>query len=366
MLLWIIFLSGTQLSVLLAEVPWDRYIRVVFPFLLTGLSILVVQQCARRGASPWEVISPIVVASAISMVWLFAYQILVLDEDAETGRYRLVSAVFPVVIAYALTRRLTGKSVHFAILIASIVVVAIILVALTRGAALSVACAAVVFLILLRRYSEGSPNLKLQSVLVRAFLVVAVGATVAVTVRGDLFGEWYRRVAEERTQGGRQVTLLTRVAEYSGQIKDVASSTRTLLIGRGLGAQYEWDWQFIGELAKYFPRRSGDPTTHWFAGHGIYVYSIFAGGLLFGWIVPFVFLASLRKSYQIASRPQELRSATIREAAPFPLLVLVGFLPFSVIANPFWLRLGGLTIGLVIGLTWWFAKWRNTSAEAIR
>lgn len=352
-LLWWIFIAGTLFSALVNAVPLDRYGRVILPFLLAGMSMLIVQCCARRMIDPRELVWPLVTAAAISTFWIVAHQVVIQGADPQAARYRLISVVFVVIVGFALSELLARKRLSAFLLILSISVIAVVAIALTRGAAVSLLAMYLGYLVLKQRLMPRFSIVAIGKSLAIIAAIVGLGLLAASEIRPDILERWKERIGEEKTTQGTQITLLTRVAEYKGQLVQWSSSAHSMLIGRGIGSTYQWDWRFIGELAKYFPKSARDPTTHWFAGHGILIYSLYAGGLVFGWIVPWIFFASLFYSYRTARTNVRELPDSASATKYFTLLVLLGFAPISLIANPFWLRIGGLTLGFLFAFAWW-------------
>jgi hypothetical protein len=351
--MWWMFLIGSLLVASLNSVPLGQYLRVVFPFLLCGLSILVVQQAARRGLHPSEILLPLLLSCAISLGWIAVYQVFIRDSELGSARYGLVSTVFPLIVGYAMTSLLTRSGISFPMVLLSVAVVAIVSIALTRGAAISLVAIILGVFLIRSSYARIASAIAPGKLVATISVLIGGGIIVASLANPAVFARWYQRTAEETTREGTQVTLLTRVAEYSGQLRSWSVTPSTILVGRGIGSTYEWDWGFAGRVASYLPKRGGDPTTHWFAGHGIFVYSLYSSGLLLGWVLPWVFLVALWRSYRMARSPLSIGSPSLRTLAPFPFLALAGFVPISLVANPFWLRLSGLAIGLLFALPWW-------------
>ena len=108
----------------------------------------------------------------------------------------------------------------------------------------------------------------------------------------DFFQDWTNRIFHQY-YSGMDITLSTRLAEWSGQIHSLTENMRSLIFGRGLGSEYFWDYNFFFALKSVYSWSYLINKSAWYGGHSTWIYSLYSGGLLFGWIIIAISFLSL-------------------------------------------------------------------------
>lgn len=146
-------------------------------------------------------------------------------------------------------------------------------------------------------------------------------------------------------------SFLSRKAEVDGIIEILNESPIHYLHGKGVGASYYWHPKYLPQLYLIYPKGVlADTGEVWFAGHSIWSYALFCGGIIAVLAFLGLFIFAIATS---------LRAAVANAANPGPdywLLYLGAVTSFAILSqsltsNPFDERLLGLLFGATIGLT---------------
>jgi hypothetical protein len=185
-------------------------------------------------------------------------------------------------------------------------------------------------------------------------LFLISGLIIATSIRPDLAEIWALRLFHLKLTSGEDITLLTRMAEYSGQWHAVTSNLISLLFGKGVGSTFIWDQAYNTLLANYVPKiQHYGEISDWYSGHSLWMYSIYSGGILFGWIVPFTFICGLSYSYILASRSKTILNFYWRRYATLPFFLFLPYFAQTFVRNNFVERYEGLILGILLGLSFW-------------
>lgn len=357
-MLWCFYLLSTIFTALIAGVMFERYIRVFFPLLLCGISLLIICKFQRRLIDPHEIIKPLIIASIVSVLWKAYYSIQITGIEIHSMRYQLLSGGgILFIIAYALANIVNRKRLNLFLILGICIVGITSLLSITRSLILTV-------FILFCGYiwmgfkTQLHINIKRNLLLVFVVILALIPAWyIADQLRPGIFQIWTGRLFSYRYVGNSfvsDVTLLTRLSEWSGQWKSLTENIVSLFFGRGLGSEYFLDPHFFSRLISAYNLSYLQGKTGWYSGHSMWVYSLYSGGLLFGWVIIAVSLLSLFRIMAVIRKTSLSVAPFLQDMAPLLFFAILVFISQGFTSSPLAFRFFSLIIGFVFGLIHWF------------
>ncbi|GMV68718.1 MAG: hypothetical protein AMXMBFR76_11570 [Pseudomonadota bacterium] len=339
--LWWTYIALTPLPMLFWGVDPVHYLKVLLPYVLFGAGLTVMVAVERRRVDPAYLVDILLWACLLSTLWRVLYAIAISGLAIETIRWQILGPGVPFLIGYGvaglyLRRRRTLSAIALSIGLA------VALLAITRSYVISAAFVLAGLLIVDSRRRSARRAARTGA---RLLVSVAVIATIAVVltdaVRPGFLEVWFARLFHQQAEGGLDITLITRLAEYNGQIEAFTRNVWTFIFGNGIGADYAADTSVLQLLPFQV-----EHTTHWFAGHSTWVYPFFAGGLLFGLLIVLVVLGGVVRAFTAASINATKHGS--RDAV-LVLTVYLAYVGQSFTANLFHERYTGVILGIVVG-----------------
>lgn len=349
--LWGGFLISSIFTAVYNEVPLGNYIRIILPYFLTGLSLLIVIQMYLKGRNLGFLLTPILCTLCISVVWTAVYAIFILKIPLESMRFQILSPLLITLVGYALAQTLEmRKASKFTITIFSVSTV-LIVISVTRSTIISIVFM-ILFVIMSAPLNQRKQLFKKFIANLKPLILVLIISIPAISLfRENSYNEWRERLFAQQEALGVDVTTITRLAEYSGQMELLFESYETALLGRGVGSVYVWDSDYFNIISMVIDINLLSNQTYWANGHSLWVYSIYSGGLLFGWLVPFCAIYSLFISYKTIRKKFTNNQFENNTTIVFFCLINVAIFSATFTANPLGVRLVGLMYGLGIGLS---------------
>jgi len=357
-MLWWFYLLSTIFTALIAGVMFERYIRVFFPLLLCGISLLIICKFQRRLIDPHEIIKPLIIASVVSVLWKAYYSIQIIGIEIHSMRYQLLSGGgILFIIAYALANIVNRKRLNLFLILGICIVGITSLLSITRSLILTL------FFLFCGYIWMGfkTPlhiNIKRNLLLVIVVILALIPAWyIADQLRPGFFHVWTDRIFFYRYIGDSffyDITLLTRLSEWSGQWQSLTENIVSLFFGRGLGSEYFWDPQYLYDIGRFIGFSNIQEKTGWYSGHSMWTYCLYSGGFLFGWVIIAVSLLSLLRIMAFIRRTNSVRTPIFRDIAPILFFVILGFISQGFTSSPLANRFFSLIIGLVFGMIYWF------------
>ena len=337
--LWWMFIAFSPLPVWLWYVDLVHYLKVLLPFVLFGVGLVVMIGVERRRVDPMFLIDLLLWASLLSTFWRIVYAIYIGGLSIETIRWQILSPSTPFLIGYGiggLYLRRRFKLSAFALLVG----LCSALLSITRTYIL-ILFAVLLGLCVIEMRKRSLKGVIKTSIRVGVGIVIIgfVGGAITQHVRPEFFEIWVQRIFKHQVAGLLDITLVTRIAEYSGQFQALKKNAWTLLIGNGIGSDYTWDAKILSLLPF-----SAAHTTRWFAGHSTWIYPFFANGIIFGTIVPVLMIGVLLSGFKAASTPEK-NCGKINAILPF--LILLAYFGNSFTANLFHERYTGIILSVV-------------------
>ena len=357
-MLWWFYLLSTIFTALIAGVMFERYIRVFFPFLLCGISLLIICKFQKRLINPHEIIKPLIIASVVSVLWKAYYSIQITGIEIHSMRYQILSGGGILFItAYTLADIVNRKRLNLFLILGMCIVGIASLLSITRTLILTVFflfCGYIWMGFKTPLHINIKRNLLLVIVVILAFIPAWY---IAEQLRPGIFQIWTNRVFFYQHTGGSfisDITLLTRLSEWNGQWRSLTENIVSLFFGRGLGSEYFWDPQYLYDIGRFIGFSNIQEKTGWYSGHSMWIYSLYSGGFLFGWVIIAVLLLSLFRIMAVIRRMNSVRTPIFRDIAPFLFFVILAFVSQGFTSSPLADRFSALIIGLVFGMVYWF------------
>lgn len=350
--LWLVFFVVAIVSLIVNSVPFSQFIRVLLPFLLCFASMILVSLYYIAGYDLRFIVFSILIASVVSVFWSFLFPIFIQGYALESVRYLIISPLMPIFLVLSLMLVLSRDSNsiygYFLLLVFSIVV----LLSFTRSYILIVFMLFIWLLFCLKARDRRNFFILLLYLIVALVFFILLVFPILNLLNPEIINSWLNRLFNSRNALGYDLTSLTRIAEYVAQMEIVFSSTLKIIFGAGIGSAYYWSDEYFLDIAVAIPMEFLRFHEPWFAGHSLWVYSIYSSGVLFGLIIPFTYLVSLYFSFRLL-RLSNLNSGLIVLVVS---LMIVAYFPLTFTSHPLGSRLTGLMWGFLLLLPIFYFK----------
>lgn len=315
------------------------------PYILAGFGFLVALIFHKRNQLDWFM-ENLAYVCLVSMFFTFFIGYLKSDGDVVSARYAIISFSTLMAVPFFLLSFYFGKRSFVSIFVLTSVLV-LALASTTRSFLLAyILTFLFASLVIFYRINERSIFLpRFASALLLLFI-----AFIGFFFLNPIFFEnWLLRLTSA-SQVGFDVTSYTRLAEIDGQLNLLFSDFFNSIFGLGLGGKYFWsseyDMYLLASVGYEDLIRDYD-----YVGHNFWIYSLFANGLLFGWIFPSVVLFCFFRSFHAVRKTS---NAVDRRDYSYKFIAFCGllfFLLMTVGGNVMGLRTGGFLVGFLIALS---------------
>ena len=368
--IWGLFLSFMMGNALLQGVEPGRFIRTGMPFFLSFAAMLNSHVAAASGIRVSSLATPIFLVAVINIIWRIIFGLAFTSSTLDTARAEILSPALSWAAAFIGCSILLRKRFHWTMLLAASAFFTAMLLSITRSLLFPVAASAVatsVFFAL--GFKWGTFSIE---DLFKRLLPISLVATAVLFFVGLIFVlfpstliRWEERLfspTSDRNMAS-DPSLLTRQAEAKA-IHDILNEDPVRYInGMGVGASFYWDHDFFPELYQvYEPDDLEEISTDiWYAGHSIWTYSLFSGGIIA--LTAFISLFVTSIAYSIASA-----AANAQLPGPdywllfLPAITALCILSESATSNPFDERL----LGMIFGATFSFSQAGFLRAHQLR
>ncbi len=355
LLLWFGFLGYIALTSLGQRVHPGHFIRVLLPYVMIGLGMAVAHVAACRGLRPVQIVTPMVMAGVVNVVWRIFYGFAFKGATLETARMEVFSPAMNPLFAYLGCAFLLRPKFHWANLLVAAIALSGVFISVTRALIFPIAVAALLgcgcFVLGLawRVFHVRQIPQKLAVFAVAAACGLAVMGIVWL-VSPVLIERWTERLFHHAGgQTSKDLSWLTREAEAKAMFDILSQQPLSFVIGKGMGADYYWDASYWPELYTVYPLDYDFSEAIWFNGHSIWTYTTFSGGA-----VGILFHLALFVGgswYGVASVRRQSGSPHPEAWLGFlPLFSILCLLSESFTSNQLAERLAGSMLGLSIGL----------------
>ena len=340
-IIWWLYLILSPLPVFVLGVNIEHYLKVILPFILFGLALLIMCSVERRNIDPFAVLNMLLWAVFFAVIWRVVYVIGIEGLSLDGIRWQILSPGVPYLIGFGIAgiylkkRRMLSYT-------AFLLGFGIAALSVTRSYLISLFSILLGLLIIeAQKRSLISVVVLTAKIAIGGTLIIMIGAVVVSYFRPDMVFAWIGRMTGHSNTSGVDLTLITRLAELKGQWTALTQSAVTILIGNGIGANYQWDQDILASLPFDMVRE-----PEWFAGHSTWSYSFFSSGLVLGFVPPLILIFGM--GYGCISVVRRSADAlSIGEVMSF--LIALAYVGQSFTSNVFSERYGALILGVIIG-----------------
>lgn len=280
------------LSGFLAEVPFSDFIRVELRILSFCFATFLFSQYLLRGGSVEKLVSIAIVSTLVYALWASFMTVVIRGIPLFEARYRLLPGAVAMLIPFLLPTLRFQSWQGLIRLWPTAVMLVLLGLSQTRSAAGGIIVAVLVHLIVLLRFGNVAR--------VASLVTIMIGGAVAVAIlQPDVVDLWVSRI---RTTDRASIdpTTITRLSEYTGQMRQLADSGQRLMFGAGPGARYTWDIETAREIIALGIIRDETGVNYFDFGHSLWVYSIFSMGLVGGFLIPIVLVGAFIRSFRLS------------------------------------------------------------------
>lgn len=369
---WGLFIAFMMVNSVAQGVQVGRSIRVILPLVFCLFGIVNAHIAGCMGLRPSQIVTPVLAAACINILWRIVQGFLFKEATLETVRLEVQSPANNWLAAWIGCAILLRGRFHWTLLAACGVLFVGIFITITRSLIFPVMAAGVAatfcFVLGVRWGQHGWSSFlkRLLPVTAAGGLIVFAIGLVAV-VQPQMIERWNERLFHNASAQnlGADISYLTRKAEADAIMHILDSDPVHFIHGRGIGTSYYWDPAYLPEIQMVIPKEEAGLDDIWFAGHSIWTYGLLSGGVialcaylgLFGGTIGFSLMAA---------RANATDPGPDQWLAFLPFVATICLLSESLTANPFQERLVGVLFGVMVGLPQAFlvrASWIHTSAR---
>jgi len=337
-LIWMI--AGSSVSAFVYDVEFGNYIRILIPYLFLFVGYAIGRKLYHSTDSVFQIM---IVCSFFGSLATFLYAMFAQGISLQDARWQILNPILFIGVPIAVGSVLQGRRYRLFNSMTILFAVSLVLISATRSWMIAF------FLVISIGYIIADIERTGRTILI-SLLKVAVGLIAVGLFFVSIFSDEVGRMIERSIVGSEQgidITTATRLAEIDFQLSSWTETFLSTLIGKGLGSYYG----FGGELMRYILSvlgESGRVDDWWFAGHSFWVYSFYALGLLFGWVVPVMLVVYFGKSL-IAIRRRMLFGFPLENQLTF-FLIFMSILLSTIGANFMGGRQLALYLGIILGM----------------
>lgn len=358
--IWGIFLAYMAGNALIQGVPPSRFLRTGLPFFLSFAAMLNGHVAVSSGVRLAHLATPIFVTAIINIIWRIVYGLLFTSSTLDTARAEILSPALSWSAAFIGCSVLLRSKFHWTMILAAGALFTAMLLSITRSllfpmAASAFACS--LFFVFGLQWGA----FQIQDFFKRVWPIAVVGTVTLLFVAGiflafpSTLDRWQERLfspTSDRNMAS-DPSLLTRQAEAKAIFDILDHEPLHYVNGKGVGASFYWDDDYFPELYQvYDPDDLEEMSSDiWYAGHSIWTYSLFSGGLIALTAFIGLFVATIAFSISSAAANASLPGPDYWLLF-LPAVASICMLSESATSNPFDERL----LGMIFGATFSFAQ----------
>ncbi|MEO5914237.1 MAG: hypothetical protein ABIS50_08395 [Luteolibacter sp.] len=371
---WGLFIAFMLCNSLLQGVPPGRSIRVILPLVFCLFGIMNAHIAGCMGIRPSKIVTPILAAACINILWRIVQGFLFKESTLETVRIEVQSPATNWLAAWIGCSILLRKRLHWTLPMACLVLFIGIFITVTRSLifpvmASGLACTLCYLLGIRWGIFRWSGLAKRVLPLTSAVVLVVLALGIIAVVQPLMIERWNERLFHNAgtLNLGSDISYLTRKAEADAMWKILMEDPVHFIHGRGVGTSYYWDPAYMSEIWMVFPKDQVEFDDIWFAGHSIWTYGLLSGGViaLAAYVTLFVSTATFGL---VAARANATHPGPDQWLAFLPFVATCCLLSESLTANPFQERLVGIIFGMMVGLPQAFmvrSSWIHTNSRQL-
>lgn len=360
LVIWGIFLAYMTGNALLQGVPPGRFFRTGLPFFLSFAAMLNGHVAVSSGVRLAHLATPIFVTAIINIIWRMVYGLMFTSSTLETARAEILSPALSWSAAFIGCSILLRSRFHWTMLLAAGALFTAMLLSITRSLLFPMAASALASSLFFA-FGLQWGAFRIQDFFKRVWPIAMV-ALVTIFFVGGIFiafpntlDRWEERLfspTSDRNMAS-DPSLLTRQAEAKAIFDILDREPLRYVNGMGVGASFYWDDDYFPELYQVYDKDELEEMSSdiWYAGHSIWTYSLFSGGLIA--LTAFIGLFVATIAFSISSAAANASSPGPDFWLLFlPAVASICILSESATSNPFDERL----LGMIFGATFSFSQ----------
>ncbi|MGH2508424.1 MAG: hypothetical protein ACRDHZ_13645, partial [Ktedonobacteraceae bacterium] len=273
---WLTFLSAGSVAALFFAVPFSRYIRTIYPFILFLEGFLVAWWVARDGRGARTLVTAMMYTALVSLFFTFWWGFHFTNETVGAIRYQILSPLIPFLIVVAAYNLFFARRKKLQSLIILVITFGIIALSVTRGMLLVVGIVATAVL-LAWMWNVLRSVVFLPRPIGRAiFWGISAGVVAlftALAVSPETIGRWVNR----GFGASHDATFWTRAAAVVGQWNQLWTHEFSWISGSGFGHIYQYAESFYHLVYPYISATSFN-SPKWFPGEFMWITPLYYGG----------------------------------------------------------------------------------------
>ncbi|MES2439270.1 MAG: hypothetical protein V4584_09385 [Verrucomicrobiota bacterium] len=371
---WGLFISFMLVNSVLQGVQIGRSIRVILPLVFCLFGIMNAHIAGCMGIRPSRLVTPILVAACVNIIWRIVEGFLFKEATLATVRLEVQSPANNWLAAWIGCALLLRGRFHWTLLVACGVLFVGIFITVTRSLIFPVMASGfastICFMLGVRWRQYRWPDFWKRLLPVGAVvMLVLVFIGLVALFQPVMIERWNERLFHNASAQnlGADISYLTRKAEADAMMKILSDDPVHFIHGRGIGTSYYWDSAYLPEIWMVFPKEEAGFDDIWFAGHSVWTYGLLSGGVIA--LASYVILFTATAVFSLsAARANACDPGPDQWLAFLPFVATCCLLSETLTANPFQERLVGILFGMMIGLPQAFmvrSSWIHTSARPV-
>ena len=346
---WAFFLTVGTVAAFINNTPFDRYIRVVYNFVLFLEGYLVAYWAARDARNAMLVVSAMSATGVVSMMftclWGFHHTSLGFQEI----RYQILTPLIPFLLVVGGYDLILARRHMIWSSLLLLVTLALIGISVTRGPFLIMGFVIIVFLV--AASLNALHTMRFPKPLLQVPIFGIISGSLAITAIAFLNANTLERWVDRSLGVARNVSLWTPVAAALAAFDILSTTPFAWLTGLGFGSSYPWFFSKFPWILPYLGKNL-EYGSAWFPGEFMWMSILFYGGFIAGSIGVMVLLWSAFRSFHLLRALLLTRSWRYPKLRPFWIggLGYLAFVGMGFTANPFIFRLASMFMGLCSGL----------------
>lgn len=347
---WLSLLLIGSMGALVYRVPFNQYIRVIYPFILFLEGFLVAWWVSSSVRRATLLVSAMTFAAIVSLFFTIWWGFHFTHQTSEEIRYQILSPMIPflvVVAAYDLVFARKRKLFSIAILVTALTVIGL---SVTRSMLLVIGMVvAALFLAAVRNWFTGVSMLPKP---IRRSIIWGITLGVFSTFGALFFApDFIQRWVFRSLSSTSDITLLTRVAAVVEQWNEVVAHPGAWFLGLGFGHSYHYALSFASTLVPYV-NASRYSQNVFFPAEFMWIAPLYYGGFIVGVLVIMVLLGGAIRAFKLLCTLLYQRAWRYPSSRPLWVgaLGFFAFIGMSYASDPFIIRLSAMYMGLTLGL----------------
>ena len=344
-ILWFCFLAACFVSYIINGIEFARFIRVILPYILTGLTLIICCLLYSRNKDLGLLYQPIMTALVVSCIFTPFSALVLKGVSLDVMRYQILSPILPLLVAYIIAQFFSYPLNKVKIVFSILVFFSTVALSVTRSYLIILFFSLIFFIVSISKSERSSFYKKIMVFFPITIFLILLLLPVILWLRPDLIEVWYLRLFVTSNELGFDITATTRLAEYNGQLNLLFESFKSALFGLGMGSEYTKDVNYFDLLSQVIALHSLEDEATWTSGHSLWIYTLYSTGILFGSFIIVCTWISMHRSYINLKNEIVFFIGYQKIILVFYSMICVAIIGAAFTANPLGERLTGIMFG---------------------